>query len=339
MKKILLTGGAGYIGSHIAVALVENGFYPVIVDNLSNSHESVVHAISELAGIKVRFYQADCSDTTALRSIFKAEGEISGIIHLAAFKSVSESAAKPLDYFDNNLGAMASILRVMLESKTTNFVFSSSCTVYGDADEQPVTEKTPLKEAFNPYGYTKQVCERMMRDLQYAHPGLKQVSLRYFNPIGAHPSGKIGELPLGKPNNLIPFITQVAAGIRDKLTVFGDDYNTPDGTCIRDFIHVVDLAEAHIAALKQMILNTSPQLDVFNLGTGTGVSVKEVIAIFEDVNQVGVNVEYGPRREGDVEYIYADARKAAEGLGWKTKYTTRDALRDAWNWQKNLLKR
>lgn len=339
MKKILLTGGAGYIGSHIAVALVENGFEPVIVDNLSNSEISVIDAISELAGQAIRFYHADCTDRQALQSVFESEGKISGVIHLAAYKAVGESVEKPLDYYDNNLGAMSSLMRAMLETGTTNLVFSSSCTVYGNADKQPVTEETPWKEAFSPYGHTKQICERIMQDVQQANPGMKQVSLRYFNPIGAHPSGKIGELPLGKPNNLVPFVTEVAAGKRDKLTVFGDDYNTPDGTCIRDYIHVVDLAEAHVAAVKYLLESTSAQLDVFNIGTGKGVSVKEIVEIFEDVNRVKLNVEYGSRRAGDVETIYADARKSAEALGWAAKYETGDALKHAWNWQKNLLER
>lgn len=339
MKKILLTGGAGYIGSHIAVALVESGFYPVILDDLSNSHASVIGAISEISNCPVSFYQADCADINALRGIFDTEGGFGGIIHLAAYKAVGESVEKPLDYYDNNLGSMTAILRVMQEFNSSNFVFSSSCTVYGNADHMPVTESTPWKEAFSPYGHTKQICERMMRDVQTANPTLRQVSLRYFNPIGAHPSGKIGELPIGVPNNLVPFVTQTAAGIREKITVFGKDYDTPDGTCIRDYIHVSDLADAHVAALRYMIDMNQPGLDVFNIGTGEGVSVKEILDIFREVNQVDLNIEYGARRAGDVEKIYADPSKAAEVLKWKAEHTTADALRDAWNWQRNLLKR
>lgn len=339
MKKILLTGGAGYIGSHIAVALAARGFEPVIVDNLSNSNPSVIDAIAELTGHKIPFHKVDCTNKAELQKVISAEEEISGVIHLAAYKAVGESVEKPMKYYDNNVGAMSSVLQVMQHSGISNLVFSSSCTIYGNADQQPVTEDTPHKEAFSPYGFTKQICERMMRDMQQAHPALKQVSLRYFNPIGAHPSGKIGELPLGTPNNLVPFVTQVAAGLRDKLTVFGNDYNTPDGTCIRDYIHVMDLAEAHVAALEYMIASTTSQLDVFNIGTGKGVSVKEIIDIFKDTNKVDLKVQYGPRRAGDVETIFADARKAEDVLRWKAAYSVSDALKDAWNWQKNLLKR
>lgn len=337
MKKILLTGGAGYIGSHIAVALIENDFEPVIIDNLSNSEARVIDAISELAHRRIRFHKVDCTDKTELRKVITAEKEISGVIHLAAYKAVGESVEKPMKYYDNNVGSMSAVLQIMQEFGFSNLVFSSSCTVYGNADQQPVTEETPHKEAFSPYGFTKQICERMMQDMQHANPGLKQVSLRYFNPIGAHPSGKIGELPLGTPNNLVPFVTQVAAGLREKLTVFGNDYNTPDGTCIRDYIHVMDLAEAHVAALKYMLSSPTSQLDVFNIGTGEGVSVKEIIDIFKDTNKVDLNVEYGPRRAGDVETIFADARKAEKVLRWKAAYSVHDALKDAWKWQKNLV--
>ncbi len=338
MKKILLTGGAGYIGSHIAVALAEHGFEPVIVDNLSNSKERVIDAISELTQRNIRFHKVDCTDKAELRKVIATEEEIAGVIHLAAYKAVGESVEKPMKYYDNNVGSMSSVLQVMQESEISNLVFSSSCTIYGNADQQPVTEDTPHKEAFSPYGFTKQICERMMQDMQHAHPEMKQVSLRYFNPIGAHPSGKIGELPLGTPNNLVPFVTQVAAGLREKVTVFGNDYNTPDGTCIRDYIHVMDLAEAHVAALEYMIASPTSQLDVFNIGTGKGVSVKEIINSFKDTNKVDLNVKYGPRRAGDVETIFADARKAEDVLRWKAAYSVSDALKDAWNWQKNLLK-
>ena len=335
MKKILLTGGAGYIGSHIAVALVEGGFEPVIVDNFSNSDPSVIKAIESVTGRPISFYNTDCRSLDSLRKIVNTEGEISGVIHLAAFKAVGESVEKPLDYYENNVGSLASVLRLMQEKSIKNLVFSSSCTVYGSPEKQPVTEKTPWAEAYSPYGYTKQICERMIQDVQASHPESNQVSLRYFNPIGAHPSGKIGELAIGKPNNLVPYITQVAAGIRDKLVVFGNDYNTLDGTCVRDYIHVVDLAEAHVKALGYMMSSSTSQLSVFNIGTGHGVSVKEVIDTFQEVNGVNINVEYGKRRPGDVEAIYADSHKAAEEMGWEARFTIKDALKHAWKWQQN----
>lgn len=336
MKKILLTGGAGYIGSHIAVALVEAGFEPIIVDDFSNSDRSVIAAIESIVKKKITSYEADCCDFEAILKIIQDEETIAGTIHLAAYKAVGESVEQPLKYYRNNIGAMTSVLRAISESGLSNFVFSSSCTVYGSPEKQPVTEESPWQPAFSPYGYTKQVCERIMQDIQISNPLLKQVSLRYFNPIGAHPSGKIGELPIGKPNNLVPYLTEVAAGIREKLTVFGQDYNTADGTCIRDYIHVLDLAAAHVSALKFMIENNTPQLSVFNIGTGYGVSVKEIIDLFEEVNNMKVNIEYGDRRKGDVEAIYANSEKANNTLGWKAKYSTKDALKHAWNWQKNL---
>jgi len=336
MKKILLTGGAGFIGSHIAVALVEAGFEPVIVDNFSNSERSVIAALESIVKKKITFHEADCCNFDSIVKIIKEEKTISGTIHLAAFKAVGESVEFPLKYYENNIGSMTSVMRAITESGLTNFVFSSSCTLYGTPEQQPVTEKSPWRRAFSPYGYTKQVCERIMSDLQISNPSLKQVSLRYFNPIGAHPSGKIGELPIGKPNNLVPYLTQVAAGIREKLTVFGNDYNTADGTCVRDYIHVSDLAEAHVSALKFMMGNNNSQLSVFNIGTGHGVSVKEIIDLFEEVNNMKVNIEYGERRKGDVEAIFANCEKANKVLGWKANYTTREALRHAWNWQQNL---
>lgn len=336
MKKILLTGGAGYIGSHIAVALVDAGFEPIVLDNFSNSSPSVIPAIESIINKPIRFYNADCADVNALREIMEKEKTIDGIIHLAAYKAVGESVEKPLEYYENNVGAMMAVMRTIKTFNLTNFVFSSSCTVYGTPEIQPVTEEAPWQDAFSPYGYTKQVCERIMQDFQHANPEIKQVSLRYFNPIGAHPSGKIGELPIGKPNNLVPFITQVAAGIREKITVFGKDYNTPDGTCVRDYIHVSDLAMAHVRALNYMIDNPVSQLSVFNVGTGYGVSVKEIIEIFQEVNGVSLKVEYGERRKGDVEAIYADSEKANKELGWAAQYNTEDALKHAWKWQQTL---
>ena len=336
MKKILLTGGAGYIGSHIAVALVEAGFEPIIVDNFSNSDRSVIHAIESIVSKKITFHEADCCNFDSILKIIEKEKTIVGTIHLAAYKAVGESVEQPLKYYENNIGAMTSVLRACSEAGLSNFVFSSSCTVYGTPEEQPVTEESPWQVAFSPYGYTKQVCEHIMSDFQNSKPNIKQVSLRYFNPIGAHPSGKIGELPIGKPNNLVPYLTQVAAGIREKLTVFGNDYNTPDGTCVRDYIHVVDLAAAHVSALRFMMENNTPKLSVFNIGTGYGVSVKEIIELFQEVNDMKVNVEYGPRRLGDVEAIYANSEKANRELGWKAVYSTKDALKHAWKWEQNL---
>jgi len=335
MKKILLTGGAGYIGSHIAVQLHENGYTPVVIDNFSNSQESVIDPLKKLTDDQLILYKADCNDYSQLQDIFK-DHEIEGVIHLAAFKAVGESVEKPLKYYENNIQSLVQLLRAMEDSQVNNLVFSSSCTVYGTPEEQPVTEKTPWKPAFSPYGYTKQICENILKDACKANEKLSVVSLRYFNPVGAHPSGLIGELPIGTPNNLIPYITQVAAGIRDHLTVFGKDYNTPDGTCIRDYIHVVDVAEAHVAAFDYLDKKKDSSLDIFNIGTGKGVSVQEIIDIFQDVNQVPLKVVYGDRRPGDVEGIYADASKGEKELGWKAQYTIEDSLKHAWKWQKNL---
>lgn len=336
MKKILLTGGAGYIGSHIAVALIESGFEPIIVDDFSNSDRSVISAIESIVKKKIIFHEANCCNYIEIKKIIQAEKKIVGTIHLAAFKAVGESVEKPLKYYENNIGSMTSVMRATSESGLSNFVFSSSCTVYGTPEEQPVTEDSPWQTAFSPYGYTKQVCERIMQDFQISNSNQKQVSLRYFNPIGAHSSGKIGELPIGQPNNLIPYLTQVAAGIREKLTIYGNDYNTADGTCVRDYIHVVDLAAAHVSALKFMMENDTPQLSVFNIGTGYGVSVNEIIDLFQEVNNMKINVEYGARRKGDVEAIYANSEKANKELGWKAAYSTEDALKHAWKWQQNL---
>jgi len=335
MKKILLTGGAGYIGSHIAVQLYENGYIPVVIDNFSNSQESVIEPLRELTQNRLILYKADCNSFNQLSDIFK-EHVIEGVIHLAAFKAVGESVEQPLKYYENNIQSLVQLLKVMRENKVNNLVFSSSCTVYGTPDKQPVTEETPWKPAFSPYGYTKQICENILKDTHKAHPKLSVVSLRYFNPVGAHPSGLIGELPIGTPNNLIPYITQVAAGIREHLTVFGNDYDTPDGTCIRDYIHVVDVAEAHVSALDYLKRKKDSSLEIFNIGTGKGVSVQEIIDIFQDVNKVPLKVVYGDRRPGDVEGIYADVTKGEKELNWKAKYDIKDSLKHAWKWQQNL---
>ncbi len=338
MEKILLTGGAGFIGSHIAVQLCAHGYLPVILDNFSHSETHIPGRINALCAMEVPLYRGDCRDRRALYGLLEAEGGVQGVIHLAAFKAVGESVRKPLTYFDNNIGSITALLEVMLHAKLNNFVFSSSCTVYGEPELREVHEGLPFGEAYSPYGYTKQACERLMADVARAHPELRQVSLRYFNPIGAHPSGQLGELPLGVPNNLVPYITQSAAGLRGPVTIFGNDYNTPDGTCIRDYIHVVDLAEAHVKALD--FVKTAGHLpEVFNVGTGMGTSVKEIIDTFTRVNGVPIDVHYGERRPGDVDAIYANADKARETLGWQAQYTVEDALKHAWQWQELITKK
>lgn len=335
-KKIIVTGGAGYIGSHTCVELINAGFEPVIIDNFFNSEKFIVDRIEQITGFKPSVIEADCADLNTLSSVVEDLGGLAGIIHFAAYKAVGESTAKPLDYYYNNIASTTAMLKLMEIFSIHNFVFSSSCTVYGQPDVLPVTEESPVKKAESPYGRTKQVCEDVIADFKKANEDLRAVSLRYFNPIGAHPSALIGELPLGIPNNLVPFITQSAIGLRDHLTVFGDDYDTPDGTCIRDYIHVVDLAKAHVAAIKYLIDQEKGLYDIFNLGTGQGNSVLEVIKTFEKV--VGQNLDYriGPRRPGDVVKVYADVSKANEQLGWKTGLSLEDALRDAWRWENSL---
>ncbi|MFZ6051980.1 UDP-glucose 4-epimerase GalE [Halocola ammonii] len=336
MKKVLVTGGAGYIGSHTVVELIESGYKPVIVDNFSNSEPSVLDGIEKITGQKPEFHKADCASKKELREVFKAEGNFDGVIHFAAFKAVGESVAEPLKYYHNNLGSMQVLLELMQEFSVKNLVFSSSCTVYGQPETLPVTEDSPVQPANSPYGYTKQVCERMISDVNLSEQSeLSAVLLRYFNPIGAHSSAQIGELPLGVPNNLVPFITQTAAGIREKLTVFGDDYKTADGTCVRDYIHVQDLARAHIRAFEWLEQNEGA-CTPFNVGTGTGSSVKEVINTFEKVSGERLNYEIGPRRAGDVESIYASPEKANKELNWKTEKSLEDAMKDAWRWQQNI---
>ncbi len=335
IMKILVTGGAGYIGSHTVVELAQAGYEPVIVDNFSNSQESALAGIQAILGRDVPCHRIDCGDADALRQVFKAEGTIDGVIHFAAFKAVGESVQKPLEYFHNNVGSLITLLQVMKEVGATNLVFSSSCTVYGIPDALPVTEATPTKPASSPYGRTKQMCEDIVHDVSAA-PGnqLHTILLRYFNPIGAHESAKIGELPLGVPNNLVPFITQTAAGIREKLTIFGDDYDTPDGTNIRDYIHVVDLAKAHITAVQRLLDRKAAEaVETFNVGTGHGNTVLEVVQTFEKASGQKLNYSIGPRRPGDVPAIYADATKAADVLGFKTTTSLFDSLASAWKWQ------
>lgn len=334
----MVTGGAGFIGSHAVVELAEAGFEPVIVDNFSNSLESVLQGFAEILGREIKCYRADCTDVAALRAVFAAEKDIAGAIHFAAYKAVGESVAEPLKYYHNNVGSLVSLLRVMEEFGVHNLVFSSSCTVYGVPDQLPVTEETPVKKANSPYGNTKQICEDILADLAKSNLGIKSIALRYFNPIGAHASAKIGELPLGVPNNLVPFITQAAAGIRGKLIVFGNDYDTPDGTNIRDYIHVEDLAKAHVVALNRLLAGQSARFEIYNIGTGRGNSVLEVIQAFEKASGQKLNYEIGPRRPGDVPQIYADVTKATQVLGFKTETSLEESLRNAWNWQKNLEK-
>jgi UDP-glucose 4-epimerase len=334
MKKVLVTGGAGYIGSHTVVELLNNGYIPVIVDNFSNSDEKVIEGLEEILGFRPILYKADCCNRMELEKVFQSENP-DAVIHFAAYKAVGESTEKPTVYYRNNLDSLLTILELMNEYNVSDLVFSSSCTVYGQPKELPVSETSAQQPATSPYGYSKQVCERIIEDACAARPSLKSVLLRYFNPIGAHPSGRIGELPYGVPNNLVPFITQTAAGIRKKLTIHGNDYNTSDGTCIRDYIHVCDLALAHVRALD-WLQSKEKACEAFNLGQGIGNSVKEVVDTFVRVNATALQVEIGPRRPGDVEQVWADASKAFNELNWKTQRTLEDALVDAWRWQKNL---
>jgi UDP-glucose 4-epimerase len=333
--NVLVTGGAGFIGSHTVVELVNAGFSPVIIDNLINSSESVLVGLKKIIGFDVPFYKADCNDFYVVKDIV-IKHKIEGIIHFAAYKAVGESVENPLKYYKNNIGSLLNILEVMQATNVKNLVFSSSCTVYGQPDHIPVTEDTPKKKAESPYGNTKAIAEDILEDLIKSGEEMSIISLRYFNPIGAHSSAEIGELPNGVPSNLIPFVTQTAIGKRNKLVVFGDDYNTVDGSNVRDFIHVVDLAKAHIAALSLLKTKNGRFYDVFNIGTGTGNSVLEVIKTFEEVNTLKLNYEIGTRRSGDVEKIYGDVEKAFRVLNWKTEKSLEESLRDAWAWELKL---
>lgn len=335
MKKILITGGAGYIGSHTAVELLKAGMEPIILDDLSNSDAKVLDRLEEITGKRLTFYKGDCNDRSVLESIAK-EHKLEGVIHFAAFKAVGESTLQPLKYYRNNVGSLLVLLDFMKEHGIKDLVFSSSCTVYGQPEVLPVTEATPRQDAESPYGNTKKICEDILVDFVKSKPGIRVVALRYFNPVGAHPSAKIGELPLGVPANLVPFITQTAAGIREKLTVFGDDYDTPDGSCVRDYIHVVDLADAHVKTLSFLQDQEIDFYDVFNVGTGNGNTVLEVIHAFEKVNGVKLNYVIGPRRTGDVIKTWADTTKINQVLGWRANYSLEESMRDSWNWQKSL---
>ncbi|MGJ8761115.1 MAG: UDP-glucose 4-epimerase GalE [Polaribacter sp.] len=332
MKRILVTGGLGFIGSHTVVELQNEGFEVVIIDDLSNTSIGVLDNITSITGIKPDFHQIDLRIKSDVKSFFE-NNKVDGIIHFAAFKAVGESMHKPLDYYENNLGSLVYLLQEMRDRKLDNFIFSSSCTVYGQADKLPITENAPVKAAESTYGNTKQIGEEILSDASRAH-GLNIIALRYFNPIGAHPSIKIGELPLGVPQNLIPYITQTAAGMRDELSVFGDDYDTVDGTAVRDYIHVVDLAKAHIAALQRLIKkNNKKAFEYFNVGTGTGSSVLEVIKAFEKASGKPLNYKIVPRREGDITAAFADTTIANKELNWKTEKTLEEALASSWKWQ------
>ncbi len=334
--KILVTGGAGFIGSHTVVALVEAGFEPVIIDDFSNSQKGVIEGLKTILGQSVKCYEADCNNLETLKTIFREE-DIKGVIHFAAFKAVGESVQNPLKYYENNIGSFVTLLKAMNTEGVQNVIFSSSATVYGLSKELPATEQTPVQEAMSPYGNTKQIGEEILKDVVASGAPIRGISLRYFNPIGAHPSALIGELPLGVPNNLVPFITQTGAGIREKLTVYGDDYETPDGTCLRDYIHVSDLADAHVAAIKMLFdFEKDNYYDLFNVGTGNPNSVLEVIKTFEDVSGKPLNYQIGARRVGDVPSLYANASKIKNVLGWTAKRTMRQALEDAWRWQQTL---
>lgn len=332
---ILVTGGLGYIGSHTVVELLNSGFDVVIVDDLSNSEKFILNNIEEVAGKKPEFYPFDLKRKELLNQVFDAH-KIDGCINFAAYKAVGESQEKPLDYYENNLFSLINILQEFKQRNISNFIFSSSCTVYGQADEMPITEDTPLKTPESSYGKTKQMGEEILKDFATAYQ--KRVSLlRYFNPIGAHPSAKLGELPIGIPNNLVPFVTQTAAGIRKELSIWGKDYPTPDGTAVRDYIYVVDLAKAHVAALKKLIASEDETvIDIFNLGTGTGSSVLEVVQAYEKANNVSVPYKICDRRPGDITIAYANADRAEQQLGWKADTTLEEALRTTWNWQKYL---
>jgi UDP-glucose 4-epimerase len=337
MSKILVTGGAGYIGSHTAVALIEAGYETVIADNLNNSRADAIDNIEKITGVRPSFYKVDTSCRKETGKIFSDHPDIAAAIHFAGHKAVGESVKKPLMYYRNNLDSLMTVVECMMENGAANIVFSSSATVYGQPDILPATETSPIKKASSPYGSTKQICETVLEDSCAAYPGMKTVLLRYFNPVGAHSSALIGELPSGVPNNLMPFITQTAAGIREKLRIFGNDYGTPDGTCIRDYIHVEDLASAHVRAMERLLgAKMETPCEVFNIGTGRGISVLEMVRAFERVTGVKLNHEFAPRREGDAESVWADTSKAEKILGWKAARTLDDMILSSWNWEKHL---
>ncbi len=337
MAKILVTGGTGYIGSHTVVELQKEGFEVVVVDNLSNSNVEVLCGIEKITGVRPTFENVDCVDYVAMDKVFEKYPDIDAIIHFAASKAVGESVENPLLYYRNNLTSLINLLELMPLHKVENIVFSSSCTVYGQPDILPVTEEAPIKVALSPYGNTKQICEEIINDTIYANSDSKAIILRYFNPIGAHASAEIGELPNGVPNNLLPFVTQTAAGLRKELSVFGNDYNTPDGSCIRDYIHVVDLARAHVIAVKRMLEKKATEnVEIFNLGTGVGLSVLEILNTFMKVNNVNVPYKIVARREGDIEKVWANPERANKVLGWTATETIEETVRSAWAWELKL---
>lgn len=327
MKKILVTGGAGYIGSHTVVELIEAGYTPIIVDNLCNTSTQNIKGIEKIIGSKIKWHNTDCTNKSGMDKVFAEEGKIEGAIHFAAYKAVEESVQNPKKYYDNNMGSLKVLLECMEENEVKNIIFSSSCTVYGMPDVLPVDENAPFKKAESPYGETKQICEEMLKE-----DTCNSVALRYFNPIGSHPSALIGDCSADRPSNLVPIITEVAIGKREKITVFGDDYNTPDGTCIRDYIHVVDLAKSHVKAMDFLIKN--PGKHAFNVGTGIGVSVLDAIKAFEKTNNLTINYSIGSRRDGDIEQIYANGSLVKGKLGWEAKETLEQAMKSAWDWEK-----
>lgn len=336
-EKILVTGGTGYIGSHTVVELQNNGYDVVIIDNLSNSRADVVDNIEKVSGVRPVFEQLDCLDLEGLDAMFTKHKGIKGIIHFAASKAVGESVQKPLLYYRNNLVSLINLLELMPKHGVEGIIFSSSCTVYGQPDILPVTEDAPIKKAESPYGNTKQINEEIIHDYVKSGAPINAILLRYFNPIGAHPTALLGELPNGVPQNLIPFLTQTAIGIREKLSVFGDDYNTPDGSCIRDYINVVDLAKAHVVAMDRIMQKKQDEkVEIFNIGTGRGLSVLELIHSFEESTGVKLNYQIVGRRSGDIEQVWANPEKANNVLGWKAESTIEDTLRSAWDWQKKL---
>ena len=336
MKNVIVTGGAGFIGSHTCVELFHAGYNPIIVDDLRNSEERSIHGIARICGTSPTVFRIDCADEPAMAHMLEQVGQVHGAIHFAADKAVGESVQQPLKYYHNNIGSLVVLVRLLARNGPPRVVFSSSCTVYGQPDSLPVNETASDRRAMSPYGFTKVVCEQLLRDLTASDTTSKAVLLRYFNPVGAHPSALIGELPLGVPNNLVPFVTQTAAGLRKQLTVFGTDYDTPDGSCIRDYIHVVDLARAHVRALEWMDERDAPVCEVFNIGTGKGNSVLEVIDAFEKATGVPLPYINGPRRAGDTTSVYADTTKSREVLRWSPELSLQDALRDAWKWQQAI---
>lgn len=338
--RILVTGGTGYIGSHTVVELQQVGYKVVIVDNLSNSNRDVIDGIEKITGERPDFVEADCTDNAAMKKLFNDYPDIAGVINFAASKAVGESMQKPILYYRNNLNTLMNLLEEMAVHGTKGIVFSSSCTVYGEPDENPVTENAPIKKATSPYGNTKQISEEIIEDVVAAGAPFKSVILRYFNPVGAHPSALIGELPNGVPQNLIPYVTQTAMGIRKELSVFGDDYDTPDGSCIRDYINVVDLAKAHVVAVERMLEDKSEApVEIFNLGTGVGLSVLELVDSFERATGVKVPKKIVGRRAGDIEKVWANPKRANEVLGWKAETPIDDTMRSAWAWQCALRER